>query len=326
MQSTLKTGFFQPSQQNNWFCNNNDFGVLAISGNDSEGFLQGQTTCDFKRLNPETWTMGALCNPKGRVISTFHALATDAGFLLLVPASMLKIIQNRLSMYILRSDVNITDDTAHWQIVGFSASRNKLNEINLPSENGAIVEQDYITLHCHSISGQPPRYLTLYKPESTVNFVEKLTNYGLTRTDLSVWRQHEVLNGAPIITKNVSECFIPQMINLDLLNAISFEKGCYTGQEIIARTQHLGTLKRRMFGLVSLSQTVPEPGTLICSQSRQTQDNAGQVVQSATTGNNIIILAVLQLSAIQLSDLCLADSERSPVSVVASFDPELTLL
>ena len=91
MQSTTNdVTTVQSKQPDHWACAINDYAVLAVNGADAQSLLQGQTTCDFKQLKSDHWTMGALCNPKGRVITTFKALATDSGFLLIIPVSMIE--------------------------------------------------------------------------------------------------------------------------------------------------------------------------------------------------------------------------------------------
>ncbi len=326
MQSTdFNPHTIQSCRLNHWMCDVNDFGVLAVTGSDAYSFLQGQTTCDFKQLNSDTWIMGALCNPKGRVISIFYAVATESGFLLIVPVSTLNIVLNRLTMFILRSDVTLADVTTQWHMIGFSLSPATTCPFSLPPARGVISQSDRYLLQCHSTNKQPKRYLILCREKRLKETLSQLEHMELTNTDSTEWHLHEIANGIPVITEKTSEIFIPQMLNLDLLNAISFEKGCYTGQEIVARTQHLGTLKRRMFVLAGSSQSPAEPGTIIVSQSNQAQHRVGQVVRSAVSGKQLIMLAVILKSAAGLTDLCINTPEASALSMMTSFDPETPL-
>ncbi|MEE9344112.1 MAG: hypothetical protein V3U88_00735, partial [Methylococcales bacterium] len=288
-----------------------------------------QTTCDFKQLKSDHWTMGALCNPKGRVITTFKALATDSGFLLIIPVSMIETVCKRLKMYILRSDVTVTDDSEQWRLIGFSSDLNSLDQIALPSTNNVTKNGDNYFLGCHNRDGQPSRYLILAKADCADDTFQQLSSLGLPSSDAELWNQHEIANSVPIITPPIAETFTPQMLNLDLLNAISFEKGCYTGQEIVARTQHLGTLKRRMVELTCTAELTPEPGTRIFSKSSQTQDSVGQIVRSASglsncsiSDNQSVMLAVLQTSAMHSTDLYLESSETATLVITSIFDPQ----
>lgn len=344
MQSpTNDTKITQFEQPDHWACPVNDYGILAVNGADSQTFLQGQTTCDFKQLNADSWIMGALCSPKGRVIATFKAVVTDSGFLLIVPVTMMETVCNRLKMYVLRSDVTLTDASEHWRLIGFSVDSNRLDQIALPSENNVTKVDSNYFLGCHSMEGQPPRYLMLTQTDHVDNAFQLLISLGLTSTDSETWSQHEIANGMPTITPQISEAFTPQMLNLDLLDAISFEKGCYTGQEIIARTQHLGTLKRRMVELTCAAGVSLEPGARIFSGFSHTQgqaqdqsrDSVGQIVRS-TSGcsshsvldnqSESVMLAVLQKSAIDSTDLFIEtpDSarEKTAVTITKFFDSQ----
>jgi folate-binding protein YgfZ len=332
MQSpTNDTKITQFEQPDHWACPVNDYGILAVNGKDSQTFLQGQTTCDFKQLTADSWALGALCSPKGRVISTFKAVTTDAGFLLIVPALMMETVCNRLKLYILRSDVTLIDDSEHWGLIGFSVDSNRLDPIALPSESNVSKVGFNYFLGCHSIEGQPPRYLMLAQTDYVDNAFQQLISLGLTSTDSETWPQHEIANGIPTITPPIAEAFTPQMLNLDILNAISFEKGCYTGQEIVARTQHLGTLKRRMVELTCAADVSLEPGTRIFSgfsqTQAQTQDSVGQIVRSVSGRSSpsieddqseTVMLAVLQKSAIDSTDLFIETPEIAPEKTVVT--------
>ena len=153
---------------------------------------------------------------------------------------MMETVCNRLKMYILRSDVSLIDDSQHWRVIGFSCSSNRLDQGALPPTNRITRNGDIVFLCCHSINDQPPRYLMLTKTDRADNNFQELVSLGLSSADSETWHHHEIANGIPTITPSISEAFTPQMLNLDLLNAVSFKKGCYTGQEVVARTQHLG--------------------------------------------------------------------------------------
>lgn len=319
----------QSKQPIHWVCAINDYDILTVNGADSQSLLQGQTTCDFKQLKPNHWTMGALCNPKGRVITTFKALTADSGFLLIVPASMMEAVCNRLKMYVLRSDVTVTDDSEHWRLIGFSSDSNSLGQMALPSENNVTKDGSNYFLDCHCVDDQPSRYLILTKADCADDTFQQLASQGLTSTDVETWNQHEILNGIPTISPPITEAFTPQMLNLDLLNAISFEKGCYTGQEVVARTQHLGTLKRRMVGLTCAAEVIPEPGARIFSKSSQTQDSVGQIVRCASglssssiSDNQSVMLAVLQTSAMHSTDLYVETPDTIALVITNIFDPQ----
>ena len=210
MQSTTNdVTTVQSKQPDHWACAISDYGVFAVNGADAQSLLQGQTTCDFKQLKSDHWTMGALCNPKGRVITTFKALATDSGFLLIVPVSMIETVCKRLKMYILRSDVTVTDTSEHWRLIGLSSDLNSLDQIVLPSTNNVTKNGSIYFLGCHCIDGQPSRYLILTKADcvddcfSTTNQSRanqnRFRNMESPRNSSTAYRQllHQLLRRLP---------------------------------------------------------------------------------------------------------------------------------
>ena len=170
-----------------------ELSALAISGIDAATFLQGQTTCDVNNDK-----LGAFCNPKGRVISTFLLFKNENGFVLILPTSLLKIIQERLLRYKLRAKIEIME------------------------------------------------------------------------TDLPEFESPENM---PWLCPETSEQFIPQWLNLDILGGISFTKGCYTGQEIVARTHYLGEVKRRLFVARYEIDSDVEPNSSIIDENNVTVGN-----------------------------------------------------
>ncbi|MDG1015247.1 MAG: hypothetical protein P8O19_00110 [Woeseiaceae bacterium] len=192
------------------------FEIILVSGEDQIDFLQGQITQDIEKINTSSILNGAFCNPKGRVISTCQLFKMQSAIAIIIPQSMAEPLIKRLNLYKLRSKVSIEKSS---QISSYCIKNNELfNEVT-------------------TISHKLPR-----TDHSEVIGDFKSDNFFLTTLE---WREVRVKNGIIDIDIKNSEKFTPHMLNLDLTNAISFRKGCYVGQEIIARTQHIGKVKRR---------------------------------------------------------------------------------
>lgn len=215
--------------------------LLAFGGADAGKFLQGQSTCDILALQPGLSTLGAICSAKGRVIAVFHAIRHDDIYFLAVNRTLAERLRQHLSRYVLRAKVGISDAAADYALFGI------IGDI-----------QDKLTVNATDwllpFSIHPPA-LSLYATplDRADEAVRQFEWLALKPSDETLWRREILRHGLPDIEAATSEAFIPQMLNFDLLNGISFTKGCYTGQEIVARTHYLGQSKRRMFRLKAAS-------------------------------------------------------------------------
>lgn len=258
-----------------------DFSLLRFSGPDSAAFLHGQLTCDVQALKPGSSSYGGYCTPKGRLLATFLLWPDDGGFNMLLPAAIAEPVRKRLSMYILRSKVKAEDISAAQACIGVTGSGLDAQIETLgglsPQRVHDVTRRDAITT-----VALPGNRCLLVKPRDT----EQLP------VDNGAWNAGDIASGIPFIVAATQEEFVPQMVNLDLIGALSYSKGCYPGQEIVARTHYLGRLKQRMF-----RATVAGPATpgdkLYCADLGD--QAAGMVVAAvpASAGNHDV-LAVLQ--------------------------------
>jgi hypothetical protein len=207
--------------------------ILKISGVDAENYLQGQLTSDVSLLR-DTWQFTGYCSPKGRLLSSGFLWNSSEDFYLAMHADIFDRTIARLQMYILRSKVALNEVAANVQI--------RMREDSPHARSSALefgrlqIAAGVHSLHCvkHVIE----IIIDESKEHSTTN---SEPNVGITWSDLCV------SEGLPLISSALIEEFVPQMVNLDLLRGVSFKKGCYTGQEIVARMHYLGKLKQRMF-------------------------------------------------------------------------------
>lgn len=277
-------------------CDLSHRGLIAVEGDDAFTFLQGQLTCDLNDVTMARSRLAAWCSPRGRVLMLARVVRAQGGFLLELPASQLQEILRRLRMYVLRARVSLKDVSDEFIRVGLGGdSAIQVIEKLYGSAPGSADEVasagDARLIRLH---GSMPRYQFTGDPDGA----EKLWRAAaqtLTPAGVQIWSLLEIYAGVPEVTQGDEH--LPQMINLDLLEGLSFSKGCYVGQEIIARTHHLGRLKRRMYLIGAGAGQSPPPGAPIIDAAAGSE--AGQIVSSAPVGeaDGFAALAVLRIDA-----------------------------
>ena len=235
--------------------------ILTISGEDAGELLQGQMTQDVRKLEDGKIHITSFCNVQGRVIASAFIQERNDQYDLILSSEIIDDLENHLQRYILRSKVFI--EQSHEKTFGAYKSN-----INKDSKE------------CRSLKNDPKRVLTLSSqvPESIDNFITS-----------EEWIRCDIENSIAIINKESTEKFIPQMLNLDILEAVSFSKGCYTGQEVVARVQHRGKIKQRMFKFKTENEDLISHGSEIHHESKK----VGTVVISELIDNYTIGLAVI---------------------------------
>ena len=243
------------------------YSFLSVAGADRHSFLQGQLTQDVDRLGAGIVLPAAWCTPKGRVIVTCHAFEAGETIYLAIPAASLELVIKRLTMYRLRADVTLAIDENYvaTALAGIDADRLRRHGI-LPSllpGTTDIVEA----------FGERSAFA-----DAGIDLRSSL--------DEPSWSAARIAAGRVDIDIDNDDRYTPHMLNLDLCDAISFDKGCYTGQEIVARTQHLGTVKRRINRYLTSGAEAQ-----IGDQLTLADKTAGEVVNAA--GNEILAVVAV---------------------------------
>ncbi|GAA6132007.1 YgfZ/GcvT domain-containing protein [Halopseudomonas sabulinigri] len=274
-------------------------GVIAVDGPDAERFLQGQLTCDVARLGADQTTLGARCNPKGRMQSSFRLQRSEGGFLLSMARELTAPQLADLGKYAAFFKASLTDQTDQWVRLGLwgESVAPALAAADLPQPAiNQLLTTDYARL-----LGLPDGAVEIWSPvDNALELADQLLKH-CRADDTNGWLLRQIQAGIGQVTGPTLELFIPQMLNLQQLGGVSFKKGCYTGQEIVARMQYLGKLKRRMYRLLLAGDAAPEPGTPIVD--RDSGKSVGEVVLAANGRKLVEILAVLQKDAAQLATL-----------------------
>lgn len=280
-------------------CDLGPVGALSVTGNDAASFLQGQFTNDVSGLAPGTSQFSAWCSPKGRVLTNFILRRIDGDrFELLVPRVLLPIIQKRLALFVLRAKVAIhdaSDATVRIGIGGPSAAQ------CLPDGGGSApgLYRDTAIEGGTIVALPGPRFVAAVEPAQAPRLWERL---GAARAaGFPCWRWLTIRAGVPVILPPTQDQFIPQVINLDALGGVSFHKGCYTGQEIVARTQYLGRLKERL--ALAHADRVADPGARVYAPLFGDQPCGTLINAAAAPGVGADLLVVGQMAAIEAGEL-----------------------
>lgn len=265
--------------------------LLLVKGPDASKFLQGQVTCDLRELSAPITRIGAQCNPKGRILLSFRALQIDADTIALrIPTSMMDKAKSSLGKYIVFSKAKLHDDS-EYNLFGLygdgakSAAETIFNK--LPAENDGWIEKDGNLL----IQLAQDRFECSIKSADATVFEQQLADHSVGG-DINDWELLDIRAGIADIYPETVELFTPQEINYQLINGINFRKGCYTGQEIVARLHYRGKLKRHMYRFEFSGNQLPAPGAALVNAT--TRHACGHVVAAAfSAGNRIEILASL---------------------------------
>lgn len=293
--------------------------VLKISGADATDFLQGQLTNDIKLLNSTgvgNWQYSGYCNPKGRLLALFSIWRIKDDYFAIVTEDLVAQIVPRLKMFVMRSKVTIEQqsEAAFYGQHSLQSLGSDLDVIEFES----LQHQQFLHKNNTTYLLVNQR-LMIVSHTGVVDEIETL--------EINEWQRADIADGLPQVTAASSELFIPQMINLDIIGGISFDKGCYTGQEIVARMHYLGKLKQRMFLCTGLSGAKSDRPLVVGDRIFADPDRlkpVGTIVSYANSeAQTPSILAVLRLTAVddalhlENGDLITINSEQ-PYSITAA--------
>ncbi len=296
----------QAAMQGNVIVHLSHLGLMQIEGDDSLDFLQGQLTNDVRLLDGQHSQYAGYCTAKGRMLALFLAFAHAGHYHLMAPNEQMDGLIKRLRMYVLRARVNIHDKRD--EIIIFGLAGNQIATLLNSILGDGIPDQPH-TMHTFTnatvlrLASEHPMYLLFTSASQSEALLTALLS-SLTPVGKSAWDALNIQAGLPQVVQATQEAFVPQMLNLDALNGISFKKGCYTGQEIVARTHYLGTVKRRM-QIAHINRALPVlPGQTITLAG--SSEAIGMVVNAAPNlqgGTDLLVeIRLDQLSPESLQD------------------------
>jgi tRNA-modifying protein YgfZ len=295
-------------------CDLGALGVLRVAGTDAPAFLQGQLTNDVNALAPGTSQYSAWCSPKGRVLANFIVHRVDEhSFDLLLPAALAAPVGKRLGLFVLRSKVTIDDASATTVRLGVGGP----NAATVVRDAvGALpVAHRFVATAAASVLALPgARFIAFAQPQAALALWQQLS-VRARPAGLPVWQWLTIAAGIPVITAATADQFVPQAVNFDAIDGVSFKKGCYTGQEIVARTQYLGRLKERLV-LAHVDGSAPLPGARLYSPVFDDQACGSVVNAAAAPGGGSDLLAVLQVAATQSGVVRMQAPDARPLALL----------
>jgi folate-binding protein YgfZ len=281
-----------------------DQGLITLTGEESAGFLHNQLTNDVEHLGQDEVRLAGYCTPKGRLQATFLMWRDEASIYLQLAREIQPPLQKRLCMFVLRSKTKLADATeaTSCQVVlglggGMAEAVLQTWFDALPTRPYSKVDHPLGTLLRLGDAFGAPRYLWLTSAETADSIAPVLADK-LSVGGNEAWRLAEIHAGVPQVTAATQEQFVPQMINLELLGGVNFKKGCYPGQEIVARSQYLGKLKRRT-ALARIADASARAGAEVFAASDASQP-CGMVVNAAPNGQGgVDALVEMKLEALE---------------------------
>lgn len=278
--------------------------ILKVSGADAAQFLQGQLTCNIKELTEQNSFFTGFCNAKGRVISTLLICKQQDVFLLILPTVLLEKVSNKLKMYVLRSKVQIQQGNDEFCLTGVRCTRQMAKYLSVPEVN--------FSRHQNIITLPNGHYLLIAETAETIKRWSEWMAQGFQPQNSRNWELLDLTAGLAWLDETNSETYIPQMLNLDKLGGVSFTKGCYTGQEVVARTHYLGQVKRELF----LAETTADTVFTDISVIDETGQNVGQILSILHDNHAYKMLLVLQTGAVEAAELKLNNPKQDKITLL----------
>ena len=286
------------------------YGLLSCTGDEARAFLHAQLTSDIAGLGPDAARRAGWCSAKGRLLATFLVIPQGSGFLLQLSRDLAAPVARRLAMFILRAKVKLADVSSEWTQLGVwgPSAAKQLDALGLQApvaDLGVAHGADSVVVR---LTAQ--RFLVAVPPARRHQVLGASTGGGS-----EAWTLEEIRAGWPMVVLATQDLFVPQMVSLERLGAVDFNKGCYPGQEIVARTQYRGVLKRRMVRARAAAPAVPAADVYAEDMPGQA---SGSVVSAAPLPEGgSELLAVVQISSIE---------SGSALSLGAPDGPRLELL
>ncbi len=237
---------------------------IHASGKDAKSFLQGQLTNDIGLIDLQHSQLSGYCNPKGRLLALFRISQHDDGYRLHLPDCLVEKTLKRLNMFVLMAKVKLeasSPETVRTGVAGQRAVEKLSAHFNtLPGAKNGVTEENRVTILRHP--GRQPRFELIANRDVMQKLWQKLSP-DFTPVGSGSWQRLDIDAGQPQVVAETVEMFIPQMLNLHVIDGVSFKKGCYPGQEVVARLHYRGKLKRHMRIVQFRAAHCPAAGTAI---------------------------------------------------------------
>lgn len=274
-------------------------GLIAVQGSEAGQFLQGQLCNDIRQLSESRSQISGYCSPKGRLLALVRVIRRAETIYLQLPIELVADTLKRLRLYVLRSKVALNDQSDGPVRIGLAGTDapHQLARLGLPvpeQDNGQTAADGITVLRLPSLT---PRFLMIADHDRQRRLWDALAPVS-SWEDQDAWTLHDIHAGIPIIYHATIDAFVPQMVNLQLIDGVNFTKGCYAGQEVVARMQYLAKPKRRMYLAEVESPIPPRPGDALESATGSSEQAPSRVVEACPIGDGrYALLVVVEIEA-----------------------------
>jgi hypothetical protein len=315
-------GFSQPDKERQQVANSTiiapltHYGMISATGDEAEEFLQNQLSNDIRQVDEHHSQLSSYCSPKGRMLASFRIFKFNAQIQMRLRTDTLEATLKRLTMFIMRSQVTLEDNSDQFASFGLcgNEAENLLSRagLSVPEKTNDVAQnQDLCVIR---IPGTRPRFEVHGMPDAIITLWDSCAGQA-NPVGTGAWLLEDIWSGLPDISANTVEAFVPQMANLHAIGGVSFKKGCYPGQEVVARMQYLGKLKRRMFRAHVDTEQLPQAGDNLYSPA--SSDSVGKIMTaSLAPEGGVDMLAVLQI----------AQAEQHAIHLGSATGPQLEFI
>jgi len=302
----------------NTICDVAELGLILVTGEDAQSFLQNQFSSDINDIDENHFQLSSYSTPKGRMLAVFRILRIDNGYILILPVTMVAATLERLAMFVIQARVSLADASAHFTRFAVQTDRTEItsSEILPTDKNGVKQSDSLIALNLGQLDNQHRFLLLTLSVDEAISIWQDFSAH-LQPVSFDSWRLSEIKAGIPIIYPQTNEEFVAQMTNLNLLGGVNFKKGCYPGQEIVARMQYLGKLKRRMFLARLETDICPEPGDDLVGATAEVADGSGKIIDAVIDqAGRCYCLFVAQIKKAESNGLHLLKQPQTRISLL----------
>ncbi|MCU8043288.1 MULTISPECIES: tRNA-modifying protein YgfZ [unclassified Shewanella] len=285
-------------------------GLIKVVGEQGRSFIHGQVTTDISSLATDQWRWGAHCDPKGKMLASFRTFAIQDALFMLMPKDAIEVDLPQLQKYAVFSKATLSNASAEWTLLGVAGEQAS----QFVNKHFGDIQQELTLIEKGAILKDAERFILVLTPNAAAALVAQSE---LSVFDASAWQALEIAAGYPNLAASHASQYVPQMCNLQAVNGISFNKGCYMGQETIARMKYRGGNKRALYilrGHTNLQITLASGLEIAMEDSFR---RGGQIIEFVQRGNQVLLTAVLPNDTANDTQLRFADDEQSHLTLQA---------
>ncbi|MCU8040924.1 tRNA-modifying protein YgfZ [Shewanella oncorhynchi] len=285
-------------------------GLIKVVGEQGRSFIHGQVTTDISSLATDQWRWGAHCDPKGKMLASFRTFAIQDALFMLMPKDAIEVDLPQLQKYAVFSKATLSNASAEWTLLGVAGEQAS----QFVNKHFGDIQKELTLIENGAILKDAECFILVLTPDAAAALVAQSE---LSVFDASAWQALEIAAGYPNLAASHASQYVPQMCNLQAVNGISFNKGCYMGQETIARMKYRGGNKRALYilrGHTSLQITLASGLEIAMEDSFR---RGGQIIEFVQRGNQVLLTAVLPNDTANDTQLRFADDEQSHLTIQA---------